>query len=106
MSAPTIPSAPRDVLDTLKGDSRAEQFKRFVLSNRLQEIALAKNYLDEDLFRKNNIKLCYKTYDYLPYPQLWGAFEGNVSVLDLIANTGPEAKKFLKSQSPDMVAVE
>jgi hypothetical protein len=28
----------------------------------------ARDYLDEDLFRKNNISLEYKTYDYKPYP--------------------------------------
>lgn len=55
----------------------------------------AKAYLDENQFRENGICLEYKTYDYPPYPQLWGDFVGNVSVLDLIANTGKEAKLFL-----------
>ena len=66
----------------------------------------AKVYLDETLFRENGIRLEYKTYDYLPYPQQWGEFIGNVSVLDLIANTGPEARCFLKSISPNEVVVE
>jgi len=65
----------------------------------------AKDYLDEELFRKNGIRLEYKTYDYPPYFQLWGEFAGNVSVLDFIANTGPEAKCFLKSLTPDVIAV-
>ena len=65
----------------------------------------AKGYLDENLFRENGICLEYKTYDYSPYPQLWGEFVGTVTVLDLIANTGPEAKCFLKSQTPNRVAV-
>lgn len=65
----------------------------------------AKGYLEEESFRKNGIGLEYKTYDYLPYPQLWGDFEGAVTVLDLIANCGPQARTFMKSQSPNEVAV-
>ncbi len=66
----------------------------------------AKGYLNEDLFREHGIGLEYKTYDYEPYPQLWGGFEGEVTVLDLIANTGPGAREFLKSKAPNIVAVE
>ena len=62
-------------------------------------------YLDENQFRENGISLQYKTYDYPNYPQLWGNFLGNVSVLDLIANTGKEARQFLKSQSNNIIPV-
>ncbi|NLS97292.1 MAG: WbqC family protein [Planctomycetaceae bacterium] len=65
----------------------------------------ARDYLDESLFRENKIRLEYKSYDYSPYPQLWGEFEGAVTVLDLIANVGPEAAKHLRSRTPDVVAV-
>lgn len=65
----------------------------------------AKAYLDENLFRENGIALEYKTYDYLPYPQQWGDFVGNVTVLDLIANTGKEAREFFKSQGNNIIAV-
>lgn len=67
---------------------------------------LAKGYLDENLFRENGIGLEYKTYDYEPYPQLWGDYIETVTVLDLIANTGPNARKFLKSRTPNVIAVE
>lgn len=60
----------------------------------------AQGYLDESLFRQHGIGLEYKTYDYPPYPQLWGEFVGNVTVLDLIANTGPDARHYLKSTTP------
>lgn len=65
----------------------------------------ASGYLDENHFRENGISLEYKTYDYEPYQQLWGEFDGAVSVLDLIANTGPEARRFLKSSTPNQVVV-
>jgi len=65
----------------------------------------AKGYIDEDEFRAAGIQLEYKSYDYAPYPQLWGAFEGAVTVLDLIANTGRDAFRHLASRSPNLVAV-
>jgi hypothetical protein len=62
-------------------------------------------YLDEDLFRSRGISLEYKSYDYPPYPQLWGDFIGEVTILDLLFNTGPEARKYLKSLTPNQLAV-
>lgn len=63
-------------------------------------------YLDKDSFQKNGIRLEYKSYDYGPYPQLWGPFEGAVTVLDLIANCGPTAKNHIRSCTPDQVIIE
>lgn len=63
----------------------------------------AKGYIEEELFREAGIGLEYKSYDYLPYPQLWGEFVGTVSVLDLIANTGPESRLLCRSASADTV---
>jgi len=63
-------------------------------------------YLDKDLFRKKGIQLEYKSYDYAPYPQLWGDFIGGVTVLDLIANCGPEAKNLIRSRTPDTVIIK
>lgn len=60
----------------------------------------AKDYTDEEEFKRNGIILEYKSYDYPEYPQLWGGFEKNVSVIDLIFNCGPYSKNYLKSLSP------
>lgn len=38
----------------------------------------------------------WKRYDYAPYPQPWGEFEGAVTVLDLIANMGPDARQHIR----------
>ena len=65
----------------------------------------AKDYLDENLFSQNKIRLEYKTYEYLQYPQLWGDFEGTVSVLDLIANCGSNGKSYLKSNKLNIIAI-
>lgn len=65
----------------------------------------ADTYLDKEAFRRNGIQLEYKSYDYTPYPQLWGEFVGEVTVLDLIANCGPEAKNRIRSRTPDKVVI-
>ena len=56
----------------------------------------AKEYLDLDIFKKNKIKVEWFNYDnYRPYPQLWGDFEGGVSILDLLFNCGSSSKNYL-----------
>lgn len=58
----------------------------------------AKDYIVDECFEKAHITLAYMNYDGYPeYPQLFGAFEHSVSVLDLIFNAGPDAPKYMKS---------
>jgi hypothetical protein len=58
----------------------------------------AKNYLNEQLFKEAEIALEYFSYQgYLEYPQLHSTFVHEVSVIDLIFNTGKDSFKFLKS---------
>lgn len=63
----------------------------------------AASYLDIKLFSESGIGLEYKTYDYNPYPQLYPPFVGNVSILDLLFNVGPEAKNCITSKTPNTV---
>ncbi|WP_055074136.1 WbqC family protein [Pseudanabaena sp. 'Roaring Creek'] len=96
----------RDYSATANKTERILQLLKKVNATSYLSGQIAKDYLDENLFRENGIGLEYKSYDYLPYPQLWGDFIGNVSILDLIANVGKEAKSFLTSQSPNIIAVK
>ena len=58
----------------------------------------AKSYMDESKFNEKNINVHYFDYSGYPvYPQLNGEFQHGVSILDLIFNTGSEAKKYMKS---------
>lgn len=58
----------------------------------------ARNYLDEELFRREEIDVQWMDYsDYPVYKQLHGAFEHGVTILDLIFNTGNEAVRYMKS---------
>ncbi len=59
---------------------------------------LAKNYLDESLFQQAEISIQWMDYANYPiYQQLHGAFEHEVTILDLIFNEGPNALKYMKS---------
>jgi len=66
----------------------------------------AEAYIDVQMFAAAGISLAYKEYAYGPYPQLWGSFEGAVSVLDLLFNTGAEARCHLKSHAPHRVVYQ
>jgi len=59
----------------------------------------ARNYLDHGLFEEAGVRVEYMDYQRLPYPQQHGQFTPYVSVLDLIANCGPEGRKFICSGS-------
>jgi WbqC-like protein family len=61
----------------------------------------AKPYTDKEGFRAAGIALEFKVYDYPEYPQLHGAYEPNVTVLDLLFNCGPDAPRYLKSLKPN-----
>lgn len=63
----------------------------------------ARPYTDQNAFRAAGIDLLFKAYDYPDYPQLHGAFEPNVSVLDLLFNCGPASRSYLKSRLPNEI---
>jgi WbqC-like protein family len=61
----------------------------------------AKGYLDEELFAQASIRVSWMDYSgYRPYPQINGPFVHEVTVLDLIFNVGPDAKRFLRAPGP------
>jgi hypothetical protein len=58
----------------------------------------ARTYIEEERFREAGIALRYMDYSGYPeYPQLHGAFEHGVSIIDLLFNVGPDAPQFMKS---------
>ncbi|MFN7405986.1 MAG: WbqC family protein [Cyclobacteriaceae bacterium] len=59
----------------------------------------AQSYLDVDSFRRSGISVRWMDYTgYRPYPQLYGEFVHEVSILDLIFNTGKESIHYLKTK--------
>jgi hypothetical protein len=58
----------------------------------------AKDYIEEEQFVNEGISLNYFDYDGYPeYKQMYEPFTHFVSILDLIFNTGDDAKLFMKS---------
>ena len=57
----------------------------------------AKNYVDEKVFTDQGIKLTWFNYDgYIEYPQLWGDFDHEVTILDLLFNCGKESRRYMR----------
>jgi len=57
-----------------------------------------RKYLNEQKFRDCGISLSYFQYYPTAYPQLWGDFIANLSVLDLLFNCGERALRALLGQ--------
>jgi WbqC-like protein family len=85
-----------------------ETLKRTDATGRLVDLAIAvgatryltgsaaQGYLDVSAFTRRGIEVEWMSYEGYPdYPQLWGAFEPAVSVIDLLLNTGPDAPAYL-----------
>lgn len=57
----------------------------------------AKDYIEDRYFDEAGIKLSWFNYSGYPeYPQLWGEFVHDVSILDLLFNCGKDARKFMR----------
>ncbi len=55
-----------------------------------------RNYMDENMFTKNNIKLEYQRYAAKQYPQrLSQVFVPDLSIIDMLVNIGPECLKVI-----------
>jgi hypothetical protein len=51
----------------------------------------AQSYLDEAAFAARGVSVAWMDYSELPeYPQLWGAFDPALSILDALLNLGPD----------------
>lgn len=58
----------------------------------------ARDYIEQEQFDQAGITLEYMRYDYPEYPQLYPPFEAQVSILDLLFMTGPEASRYFISE--------
>ncbi|MCX9010310.1 MAG: WbqC family protein [Candidatus Methanoperedens sp.] len=54
-----------------------------------------KDYLDKNLFEKHGIKLEFQNYYPKEYPQLWGSYIPNLSIIDMLFNVGDNTKELL-----------
>jgi hypothetical protein len=57
----------------------------------------AKDYIDQRVFTDRGIKVSWFDYGTYPeYPQLWGEFTHDVTILDLLFNCGMDAPRYMK----------
>lgn len=56
---------------------------------------MGKDYLDEKIFHKENIKVIYEKFQHPTYSQIHGSFIPNLSILDLLFNEGEKSKDIL-----------
>lgn len=54
-----------------------------------------KNYLDTEPFKERGIEVLWQNFIVKPYPQLFGEFKPDLSVLDLIFNCGESSRRYL-----------
>ena len=55
----------------------------------------SKRYIDETLFKNNDIKLVWQNYTQLEYKQQYGKFISYMTILDLVFNHGPNSKNYI-----------
>lgn len=55
----------------------------------------AREYVEPELFEQAGISFEYMEYNYRPYPQLYPPYDPQVSVLDLLFMTGPDALDYI-----------
>jgi hypothetical protein len=60
-------------------------------------------YTDVDAYQRRGICLEIKAYDYPADPHPGGAFDGGLSILDLLFSVGEGAKHYLKSMTPNRI---
>jgi hypothetical protein len=58
--------------------------------------AAGKKYLDESAFEKAHIDIAYYCYNPPTYPQLWGEFAANLSVVDMLFCCGPKSGELVQ----------
>jgi hypothetical protein len=55
-----------------------------------------KDYMDEGLFKSNDLSVEHQNYSASPYPQRFSeSFVPDLSILDMLANVGPESMKLI-----------
>jgi len=74
-----------------KGSQRLVNICKALGATKYLTIASSHKYLDENLFQESGIQLAYYKYEPPVYPQLWGDFIANLSVLDLLLICGPKS---------------
>ncbi|MGM9944362.1 MAG: WbqC family protein, partial [Lysinibacillus sp.] len=58
----------------------------------------ARVYNDESQFHERQIQLIYQDFKHPIYPQRWGDFQPNLSIIDMLFHCGPETIDIIRKQ--------
>ena len=58
----------------------------------------ARVYNDESLFHRHQIQVVYQDFKHPIYPQRWGEFQQNLSILDMLFHCGPKTMDIIRQQ--------
>lgn len=58
----------------------------------------AADYLDEEAFAQQQVRIVYQKYEHPVYPQQFEPFVPHLSIIDLMFNAGPESLSVLRSR--------
>lgn len=95
----------RQILKEMDPTERLVSLCREVGATRYLSGPTARAYLDETRFLDEGIEVAWMSYnDYPDYPQLWGAFEPAVSIVDLLMNVGGDATRYLERQPEEAIS--
>jgi len=79
-----------------KGSQRLVSTCKALGARKYLTIASSHKYLDEPLFHRHGIQIIYYKYEPPVYPQLWGDFIANLSVVDLLLTCGPKSSGLIR----------
>ena len=86
----------REAMREMDPTERLVQLARAMGATRYLSGPAAQSYLDPAVFAARGIEVAWMSYaGYPDYLQLWGAFEPQVSVIDLLFNVGDDAPRLL-----------
>jgi hypothetical protein len=71
---------------------------KYLRADTFYEGAAGRNYIDEGAFLKEGVRVEFQDYQHPNYPQLYGEFVPNLSVIDLLFNHGRESLSILTNQ--------
>ncbi len=77
-------------------DRRLVEIVRLLGGDTYLSGAGGRGYIDEDVFREGQLSLVYQDFRAPIYPQLFGAFAPNLSIIDLIFNVGHMTMDYLR----------
>lgn len=85
----------------IKGDKleRLVSLCRIFKGDIFYEGSAGRNYIDEDYFSKNDIKVEYQDYKHPAYSQLYGGFIPYLSAIDLLFNHGEKSLSIISQTS-------